>query len=87
MKRVLQLFCLPPMMLAGQKIIKDELNPRARQNVILELGYFLHGLGQRKGVRVLYEDGVELPSDIHGYKFMCQMDNGDGWKLEVSSRK
>ena len=61
---------------------KDELNPRARQNVILELGYFLHGLG-RERVCVLYEDGVELPSDIHGIVYVS-LDNGDGWKLKLA---
>ena len=66
----------------GPKDKKDELNPRARQNVILELGYFLHGLG-RERVCVLYEDGVELPSDIHGIVYVS-LDNGDGWKLKLA---
>jgi hypothetical protein len=38
------------------------LNPRARQNVVLELGYFVGLLG-RKRVCALYRGGVELPSD------------------------
>lgn len=38
---------------------------RARQNVILELGYFIGKLG-RDRVCCLYNDDVELPSDIHG---------------------
>lgn len=38
------------------------LKKRARQNVILELGYFLGKLGQGR-VCPLYENGVELPSD------------------------
>jgi len=40
-------------------------SPRARQNVILELGYFIGKLG-RDRICCLYNDNVELPSDIHG---------------------
>jgi hypothetical protein len=41
------------------------LNPRARQNVVLELGYFVGHLG-RKHVCALHKGGVELPSDYDG---------------------
>ncbi len=40
-------------------------SPRARQNVLLELGYFIGRLG-RPRVCVLYTSGIELPSDILG---------------------
>ena len=43
----------------------SNLQPRARQNVILELGYFIGKLG-RPRVCALYVTGVELPSDLHG---------------------
>lgn len=56
--------------------------PRARQNVILELGYFLCGLG-RERVRILYEEGVELPSDVYGLSYV-PMDKSAGWKLELA---
>ena len=59
-----------------------ELKPRARQNVILELGYFLSGLG-RDRVRILYEEGVELPSDIYGISYV-PMDERGGWKLDLA---
>jgi len=40
---------------------------RARQNVILELGFFLGKLGRESGrVLLLYKDEIELPSDISG---------------------
>ena len=42
---------------------------RARQNVILELGYFMGTLG-RDRVAALYEAGTELPSDIHGVLYI-----------------
>lgn len=66
----------------GPKDEKDELKPRARQNVILELGYFLYGLG-RDRVCILYEEDVELPSDIHGISYV-PMDKRGAWKLELA---
>ena len=59
----------------------DELRPRARQNVILELGYFWALLG-RERICVLYKEGVELPSDIHGILYVL-MDDSDGWQLKL----
>ena len=63
------------------KVGTDEPKPRARQNVILELGYFLRGLG-RERVCVLYKEGTELPSDIHGILYVL-MDNSDGWQVKL----
>lgn len=64
---------------------KDNLQPRARQNVILELGYFIALLG-RERVCVLYEKDVELPSDIHGLSYLSYMPmgNDEGWKLKLA---
>ena len=45
-----------------------KIKPRARQNVIFELGITIGHLG-RDRVRVLYEEGVELPTDIHGLAY------------------
>jgi predicted nucleotide-binding protein len=40
---------------------------RARQNVLIELGYFLGRLARRRGrVVLLHKQGVEVPSDLHG---------------------
>ncbi|MFC1979256.1 TIR domain-containing protein, partial [Chloroflexota bacterium] len=39
---------------------------RARQNVVLELGYFWGRLGRKKKIAVLVEDSVEIPSDLLG---------------------
>jgi predicted nucleotide-binding protein len=38
---------------------------RARQNVLLELGFFIGSLG-RDRVCAIYKEGVEIPSDITG---------------------
>jgi predicted nucleotide-binding protein len=60
----------------------DDLRFRARQNVILELGYFLGRLG-RSQVCALKADGVEEPSDFHGVLYV-PMDSGDGWKVRLA---
>lgn len=42
---------------------------RARQNVILEFGYFIGKLG-RCNVCCLYKGDIELPSDLHGVCYL-----------------
>jgi predicted nucleotide-binding protein len=54
---------------------------RARQNVIFELGYFLGKLGRGR-VQALHKQGVEVPSDLHGWLY-TQMDDGGGWKFKL----
>lgn len=56
--------------------------PRARQNVILELGYFVGRLG-RGHVCVLHEPGVEIPSDFHGVVYVA-LDAGGAWRLMLA---
>ena len=51
----------------GSKVAN--LNNRARQNVILELGYFLGRLGRGR-VCCLYTGGVEIPSDFSGVLYL-----------------
>ena len=60
---------------------KPELHPRARQNVILELGFFIGRLG-RERVCVLKKDVVEAPSDYEGVAY-TDLDDGGGWKIEL----
>jgi len=55
-----------------------ELKPRARQNVILELGYFMGRLGREK-VCALKRGAVDIPSDFAGVVWV-EMDSGIGWK-------
>lgn len=58
---------------------RDQLVPRARQNVIYELGFFCGALG-RSRVCALYKKGVELPSDMAGIAYV-PLDEGGAWKL------
>ena len=60
---------------------RDDLKPRARQNVIFELGYFIKALG-RQQVCILCEEGVELPSDIQGIVYI-PMDDAGKWRQRV----
>ncbi len=60
----------------------SDMRLRARQNVILELGYFLALVG-RDRVCALYLEGVEMPSDYAGV-FYVRLDDSGGWKLELS---
>jgi predicted nucleotide-binding protein len=60
----------------------DDQRSRARQNVILELGYFLGRLGRHK-VCALYKDGVELPSDMAGVLYVS-LDAGGLWKAKLA---
>jgi len=57
------------------------LAPRARQNVILELGYFLSHLGQER-VCALITPGLEAPSDFDGIVYIS-MDEDGRWEIEL----
>lgn len=57
-----------------------QLNPRARQNVVLEFGYFMGKLGRGRVV-ALHEAGVELPSDINGLLYTSLAGN---WKFDLA---
>ena len=60
----------------------EPLRARARQNVILELGFFIGTLG-RGHVALLYEHGVELPSDISGVLYL-RLDPAGAWKTRLA---
>lgn len=59
-----------------------ELKPRARQNVLLELGYFLGRLG-RKNMCALKRGDVEIPSDFAGVVW-TDMDASGAWRLTLA---
>lgn len=60
----------------------QNLNKRARQNVIFELGYFIGKLG-RENVMTLQEEGVETPNDISGVVY-TPFDSFGNWKTELA---
>jgi hypothetical protein len=58
------------------------LEPRARQNVLLELGYFIGRLG-RDHVCALKRGELEIPSDFAGVVWEL-MDSSGGWKQALA---
>jgi predicted nucleotide-binding protein len=61
---------------------QKEYTLRPRQNVILELGFFLGRLG-RERVCALYQEGVEIPSDYQGVLYV-KFDEEGGWRLRLA---
>lgn len=59
---------------------KAELKSRARQNVILELGYFIGRLG-RSHVCPLVKGSLDIPSDFHGVVYVPF--EGESWKIHL----
>ncbi len=55
---------------------------RARQNVLLELGYFIGRLG-RSRVCALHKGDIEIPSDYSGVIFIA-LDPAGGWHLQLA---
>ncbi|NHZ84946.1 MAG: nucleotide-binding protein [Planctomycetia bacterium] len=56
---------------------------RARQNVILELGYFLGKLGRERVIALFKKDNeFEIPSDYSGVLFV-EFDNNGKWKFDL----
>jgi len=59
-----------------------DLEPRARQNVLLELGYFIGRLGREK-VCALKRGTLDIPSDFAGVVWE-NMDGNGGWKQSLA---
>lgn len=53
-------------------------NTRARQNVVLETGYFMGKLG-RDHIVILADNGIEMPSDLSGVVYT----NTESWKIDL----
>ncbi len=60
----------------------DSLRPRARQNVLLELGYFIARLG-RECVCTLAKGDLEIPTDFAGVVWES-LDDGGAWKQALA---
>ena len=61
----------------------DQIKPRARQNVIFELGYFIKALGREK-VCLLITGELENPSDLDGILYVS-MNSPNGWHLPLAT--
>ena len=59
----------------------DDLQPRARQNVIFEFGYFIGKFG-RDRVRALVKETPEIPTDYSGVLYI-PLDEAGAWKLQL----
>jgi diguanylate cyclase (GGDEF)-like protein len=73
---------LTPDDVGASKKNKTKLNKRARQNVILELGYFIGKLGRDK-VAAVYVKDVELPSDFDGMLYV-PYDRRSDWRSKLT---
>ena len=60
---------------------RQNLKPRARQNVIFEFGYFI-GRHGRNRVCALTKGDVEIPSDYDGVVYI-PLDDAGGWRMEL----
>lgn len=65
----------------GRAISASDLEPRARQNVLLELGYFIAKLGRHR-VCALKRGDVVIPSDFAGVVW-TEWDNAGAWKTAL----
>lgn len=61
----------------------EQPKPRARQNVIMELGFFIGKLG-RANVCALKNGDIELPSDVLGVSYIDYSSKDGGWKMNVA---
>jgi predicted nucleotide-binding protein len=61
---------------------RKKLKPRARQNVVFELGYFVGKL-TRSRVCALYKNGVEIPSDYWGVVYV-ELDDKKVWQRRLA---
>lgn len=72
---------LTPDDVGAAKDERDNLNPRARQNVIFEMGYFVKGLGRGR-VCAMSTEEVEIPSDLAGVEYI-PLDPHGGWEKKL----
>lgn len=66
----------------GKSKDADNYQPRARQNVVLELGYFMGKLGRHK-VCAFKSGDLDIPTDFSGV-IWNQLDNAGAWKQVLS---
>lgn len=62
----------------GKAKSDSELKNRARQNVVLETGYFLGHLGRDRIITIVSDDTLELPGDLQGVVY-----TNKSWELII----
>lgn len=62
--------------------IQSDGTYRARQNVILEIGYFIGKLGRQK-VKLLRKGETNIPSDLQGILYE-NYDNEGAWRIKLA---
>lgn len=65
----------------GANVADSEPQPRARQNVVFEHGYFLGRLGRSK-VSAFKKGDIETPNDISGVLY-TPLDDSGAWKMSL----
>lgn len=73
---------LTPDDLGNKRELQADLIPRARQNVLIELGYFVGKLGRGK-VCALRVGDTEIPSDFSGVVY-TDMDKAGAWRTKLA---
>jgi predicted nucleotide-binding protein len=68
--------------LGTRKSSPEDLNLRARQNVVFEHGYLIGKLG-RQNVAALVDGKLELPNDISGVVYIS-LDEASAWHLQLA---
>lgn len=68
--------------MGNAKSSADNLNLRARQNVVFEHGYLIGKLG-RQNVAALVDGKLELPNDISGVVYIS-LDEASAWHLQLA---
>jgi len=61
---------------------RDELQSRARQNVVFEHGYLIGKIG-RNHVTALVKGNIETPNDISGVVYVS-MDEAGAWQFQIA---
>lgn len=62
----------------GKEKSESDNHSRARQNVVLETGFFIGKLG-RSHIVILADAGIELPSDLEGIVYT----NTENWRIDL----
>lgn len=72
----------PDDMAYGSQEDPSTARPRGRQNVILELGFFLGKLGRNRVAALHTGEDIELPTDYSGVLFI-PVDSAGRWQLDL----